>query len=40
VISGSRRIESIQTALDGLKIDLSRQDWYAILEAARGQPVP
>ncbi len=39
VVSGSRRLESVQAAVDGLRIELSRPDWYAILEAARGQPV-
>jgi predicted oxidoreductase len=39
VISGSRRLESVQAAVDGLRIELSRPDWYAILEAARGRPV-
>jgi len=39
-IVGSRRLESVQAALDGLRITLDRQDWYAILEAARGRPVP
>ncbi|NIF50995.1 aldo/keto reductase [Burkholderia sp. Ax-1724] len=40
VIVGSRRLDSVQAAVDGLRIALDRQDWYAILEAARGRPVP
>ncbi|GJH16020.1 aldo/keto reductase [Caballeronia novacaledonica] len=40
LLVGSRRVESLQQALDGLRITLSREDWYAILEAARGKPVP
>jgi predicted oxidoreductase len=39
VVSGSRRLESVRAAVDGLSIELSRPDWYAILEAARGRPV-
>jgi len=39
VVSGSRRLESVQAAVEGLRIELSRPDWYAILEAARGRPV-
>jgi predicted oxidoreductase len=40
LLVGSRRVESLQQALDGLRITLSREDWYAVLEAARGKPVP
>ena len=40
VLVGSRHMESLQQALAGLHITLSREDWYAIIEAARGQPVP
>ncbi|GGD78680.1 aldo/keto reductase [Caballeronia grimmiae] len=40
VLVGSRRVESLQQALDGLGVRLNREDWYAILEAARGKPVP
>jgi len=39
-IVGSRRLDSVQAAIDGRRIRLDRQDWYAILEAARGRPVP
>jgi predicted oxidoreductase len=39
VIAGSRRREALLDALEGAKLQLSRQHWFAILEAARGQPV-
>ncbi|SAL30289.1 aldo/keto reductase [Caballeronia cordobensis] len=39
VLVGSRRMESLRYAVEGLGIALEREDWYAILEAARGRPV-
>jgi predicted oxidoreductase len=39
VIAGSRRKEALLDALEGVKLMLSREHWFAILEAARGQAV-
>ncbi|WP_330555575.1 aldo/keto reductase [Burkholderia multivorans] len=39
LVTGSRRLDALREALNGLALTLSREDWFAILEAARGQPV-
>ncbi|MDB5963097.1 MAG: oxidoreductase [Massilia sp.] len=38
-LTGSGRIEAIETAVRGAAIDLSRPDWFAILRAARAHEV-
>ncbi|MES2149753.1 MAG: aldo/keto reductase [Pseudomonadota bacterium] len=38
-LTGSGRIEAIETAVAATGITLSRADWFAILQAARGQEV-
>ena len=38
-LTGSGRIEAIATAVRGATIELDRQDWFAILRAARGHEV-
>jgi predicted oxidoreductase len=38
VIMGSQREEALHDALEGLRLKLDREQWYAILEAARGRP--
>jgi predicted oxidoreductase len=39
-IVGSQRIERIRAATDAFKIRFERRDWYAVLTAARGAPLP
>jgi predicted oxidoreductase len=39
-IVGSQRAERIREAADALKVRLTRQQWYAILTASRGVPLP
>lgn len=39
-VLGTGKIERIKTALKAYKIDLERQDWFALLEASEGKPVP
>lgn len=39
-ITGSNRIDRILSAAKADAIRLSRQDWYAVLEAARGHRIP
>ncbi|GHA83556.1 aldo/keto reductase [Cognatilysobacter bugurensis] len=39
-ITGSGRIERLRDAVDALSLELPAEDWYAVLEAARGVPVP
>ncbi|MGU7773780.1 aldo/keto reductase [Burkholderia sp. MR1-5-21] len=39
LITGSRRPDAMRDALNGLSLALAREDWFAILEAARGRPV-
>ncbi len=39
-ISGSRRIEALREAVAALEIRLSSDEWYRLLEASRGHPVP
>lgn len=38
VVCGTTKIERIKTAVDALKVNLSREDWYALLEASTGKP--
>ena len=39
VLTGTRRIDGIRDALQGVEIQLRRDEWFSILEAARGRPV-
>lgn len=39
-ITGSRRIERLREAVAALDITLAAEDWYAILVASRGSPMP
>ena len=39
-IVGSQQPERILEATDALKVELTRAEWYAILTAARGTPLP
>ena len=39
VIMGSRREEALRDAFEGLQLQLCKEHWFAILEAARGHPV-
>lgn len=39
-IVGSTRPDRIRQAVSSLEIDYSREDWYRLLEARRGMPVP
>jgi predicted oxidoreductase len=39
-VIGSTKINRIKAAKDALEINLSHEDWYLLLEAARGQEVP
>ncbi len=38
-IIGSGKIERVQTGVDALQIDLTREEWFEILKAARGRDV-
>jgi len=40
VVTGSMKIERIKAAADATAITLSREEWYGLLEASRGYPVP
>jgi len=40
IVIGTNRVERIASAADAVKIELDRQDWYALWTAAAGQPVP
>jgi predicted oxidoreductase len=39
VIAGTSRIDGMRDAVHALDIELTREEWYAILEAARGRAV-
>ncbi|MDV7103785.1 aldo/keto reductase family oxidoreductase [Vibrio sp. TH_r3] len=39
-IIGSGKIERVQTAIDGIKIKLTREQWYRIWVASKGHGVP
>jgi predicted oxidoreductase len=40
VILGTNKIDRIASGAKGGAIQLEREDWYAIWEAAKGQSVP
>lgn len=40
IILGTGKIERVRTAVGAEDIDLSRQDWFRILEASHGEEVP
>jgi predicted oxidoreductase len=40
VILGTAKIERVHSALRATQITLSREDWYALWEAAAGHPIP
>lgn len=39
-ITGSRRIDRLREAVAALDVELDAEDWYAILVASRGHPMP
>ncbi|SAL14101.1 aldo/keto reductase [Caballeronia peredens] len=39
VIAGTRRIEGMRDAVEALDIDLTREEWFSVWEAARGRAV-
>lgn len=39
-ITGSRRIERLREAMAALEVKLDAEDWYAILVASQGRPMP
>lgn len=39
-VTGSGRSDRLREAVDALALELPAEDWYAVLEAARGAPVP
>jgi predicted oxidoreductase len=39
VLAGTRRLDGMRDAVEALDIELTREEWFAILEAARGRPV-
>jgi predicted oxidoreductase len=39
-IIGSQSPERIRSSVDALKVKLSRAEWYSIVVAARGEPLP
>ncbi len=39
-VIGTTRIERMQRSAEALRIELTREQWFALLEAARGQRVP
>ncbi len=39
-ILGTSQLSRVQTAAKALDINLSREEWYQILEASRGAPIP
>jgi len=40
VLLGTQTPNRLKAAIRALEIDLSRQDWYSIIEASRGAPMP
>lgn len=40
VLLGTQTPARLKAATRALEIDLSRQDWYSIIEASRGAPMP
>lgn len=39
-VLGTGKIERIKNALKAYKLNMDRQDWFALLEASEGEPVP
>ncbi len=39
-IVGSQRPDRIHASVEALNITFSRAEWYAVLTAARGEPLP
>ena len=39
-IVGSTRLERIREAIDATEMELTREEWYRLLTAARGEPLP
>jgi predicted oxidoreductase len=39
-VLGSSKLDRIKIAMSSLQVDLERQDWYALLETARGEELP
>jgi predicted oxidoreductase len=39
-VMGTGKTERVNSAIKALNINLDRQDWYKLLEASNGQPVP
>ena len=39
-VVGTTRIERLKAAMDAIKINLSREDWFLLLETQWGQEVP
>jgi len=37
---GSNNINRIKQFSEALRVDLDRQSWFELFEAAKGQPVP
>ena len=40
VVTGTNKLERLKSAVEGTAIDLEREDWYGIAEAARGSRIP
>lgn len=39
-IIGTQNVERIKSSVDAFKVKLTRQDWYAIMAASQGYPMP
>ena len=39
-IAGSGRLERVREAVDGLSVNMTREQWYRIYVAAKGEPLP
>ena len=39
-IIGSQSLDRIRSSVDALKVSLSRSEWYSLVVAARGEPLP
>jgi len=39
-IIGSQSLDRIRSSVDALKVNLSRSEWYSLVVAARGEPLP
>lgn len=40
VLLGTQRMERVREGLAALRVRLSRQDWYAVMQASQGGPLP